>query len=197
MAKFRFNPQDHEYTLDGVRIPGVTEILKAEGIIDYSRVDPDTLERARILGEYVHKTTELFDKDDLDPKSIHHRVAPYLDAWAEFRVTYDLQEFIEIEEPIYSLRLRFGTIPDRIAPIDGFTIIEIKTLKTINEKASRLQTAGQKIAWEELRKGKIRNRWTVQLKDNGKCKVHTHKDRADETYFKSALNMFNLKGGKL
>jgi len=65
---FTFDAATHTYTAGGVRVPSVTQVLKLLPLgPDFSRVDPDVLERKRQLGNLVHDACAILDEgDDLD-----------------------------------------------------------------------------------------------------------------------------------
>ena len=83
MSTLVFNEEKHEYSVSGVRYPSVTQILAP--LVDYSQVPRAVLERARKLGQAVHRMTELFDLDDLDMDDLADELRPYLTAWIKFR----------------------------------------------------------------------------------------------------------------
>ena len=83
MSALVFNEDRHEYSLDGQRLPSVTQLLAP--LVDYSKVPKDVLERAQQLGTAVHRMTELFDNDDLDEDSLSDELRPYLAGWIKFR----------------------------------------------------------------------------------------------------------------
>lgn len=86
-GELAFDEKAHRYYLGQLELPGVTRVLD-RFLIDFSKVNPDDLERARILGDQVHKATALddhgiLDEEDLE-KNLPH-VMPYLRGWRKFR----------------------------------------------------------------------------------------------------------------
>jgi hypothetical protein len=82
-----FDEATHTYTLDGERLPSVTQILQRAGAIDFSHIPPTILEAARERGTAVHKAVHYFNENDLDVDVF--RVAfpdywPYVSAWIKF-----------------------------------------------------------------------------------------------------------------
>lgn len=57
--KITFDPSDHSYTLGGVEVPSVTQILSSEGIVSFEYCD----ESHRQRGSHVHTIAELIAKD--------------------------------------------------------------------------------------------------------------------------------------
>lgn len=76
-----FNEADHSYFLDGVRVPSVTGILKAEGFIDDRFFD----EWSRDRGSMVHLATHYDDLGELDEDSLDPVIVPYVEAWRRFK----------------------------------------------------------------------------------------------------------------
>jgi len=80
-----FDEPSHVYRWRGEVVPSVTQILSP--LVNYAMVPPEALERARLLGQAVHRMTELHDLDDLDEDSLTPEMLPYLAGWKKFRVT--------------------------------------------------------------------------------------------------------------
>jgi len=186
-----FNPETHEYFLNGSKLPGVTSILQDTGIIDLSGIPYARLEAAREFGIAVHSACELYDLDDLNEKELDHNLRPYLDAWIKFKTDTGF-ELIEIEKPVYSVRYRFAGTPDRIGAFDGLTLVDIKSTAALSP-ATALQTAGYEIAHNEFSADKIKKRMTVLLTANGEYKLEPHKDKNDINVFLAALSVFNWR----
>lgn len=52
----------HEYLVDGINVPSITQILKTKFGNKYSEVDENTLKIASIKGTNVHKAIEIYEK---------------------------------------------------------------------------------------------------------------------------------------
>lgn len=76
-----FTADGHIYTLDGLILPSVTGILKAEGFIDDRFFDDYSRDR----GTYVHLATHMDDMGDLDDDTVDPVIVPYLKAWRRFK----------------------------------------------------------------------------------------------------------------
>lgn len=108
-----FNAETHTYYVDGLKIPGVTSILKGAGLIDFSMVPTDILERAFKFGTAVHLATELDDRDNLDIVSLDAPLLPYILAWRKFKQDMGCK-ILSIEERVYSAKYRYcGTLDRR------------------------------------------------------------------------------------
>lgn len=73
-----FDPSTHTYTLNGVRVPSVTQVLKSAGYIRLDGVPAAVLEEARDRGQRVHQALHFMFEDDLDDASIDDEVRLYL-----------------------------------------------------------------------------------------------------------------------
>ncbi len=82
--ELHFNADKHEYTLEGLVLPSVTQIMEDVGIIDYSRIPWHIRERALSRGRWVHEATALDDRDELviGPE---HPYYGYIEAWRNYR----------------------------------------------------------------------------------------------------------------
>ena len=79
-----FDAEAHVYTLDGARVPGVTEILSDLSAREYRFVDRAVMERTAWFGQAVHKVIELDTAGLLDESELDPALTPYLDKWRQF-----------------------------------------------------------------------------------------------------------------
>ncbi len=134
----------------------MTQVLDEAGLIDKSWYTPGSATK----GQYVHETCELYDRGELDEKSLDPILAPYLDAWKAFRKQMPVT-FAIIEEPLYSLEHGFGGKVDR-----GWFENSKGVVGDIKSGAVPdwviVQLAGYAILFPAL------TGMAIQLKDNGK-----------------------------
>ena len=71
-----FHEQTHAYTVDGVSVPSVTQVLEPQN--DWSHVDAVALECARCLGRDVHQAINLLACNVLDWESLDPAIATYV-----------------------------------------------------------------------------------------------------------------------
>jgi len=196
-ANLIFDAELHRYFHKGMAVPGVNEIIEGAGLVDFSMVPEAQLEAACKLGEYVHLTTALWDKKNLNEDKLSPGLIPYLKGWKKFEGDFKI-EFTgeQIERRLYSTKWRFAGTTDRDPVlIDGkWTLVDLKTSTTM-QKAYALTTAGYKILQEENLNVKIKQRWAVQLLPDGTYKIHVYDKPTDESVFLSCLNIFNWKKG--
>src|SRR3990167_1926047 len=148
--KLTFDPEGHKYSLNGKPVPSVTQILHGAGLMDFSNIHPERLERSRKFGEAVHRACELYDLNNLNVNTLSLPLIPYLETWKKFREDYGMDGIGTIEEKICSERWQYAGTLDRIYPVHcKLTLIDIKSTTTLDPTVA-LQTAGYKIAWEEM-----------------------------------------------
>ena len=162
--QFHFDAATHTYTLDGVRVPSVTQIIQS--LLPLPPIDPWYLERGRA----THLACELLDRGTLDWSSVDSEIEPRVRAWEKFRQDWPA-EILANELPLASEKYQFaGTldrmlISDRVAP----TLID---LKNSFSPQYYLQLAGYSILWRENRPVKPYNAGAVELRDDGTYRCH-------------------------
>jgi len=111
MGRLTFNEDEHRYYLDGRHIPGVNEILRAEGIL------PDfgpNAEHAKLLGKYTHQAIALLLKDNLREDSLSPEIAVRIVQFKRFQQEVGITPKI-IETPLAIERWHFAGTPDCLA----------------------------------------------------------------------------------
>jgi hypothetical protein len=188
-----FDPIEHAYTLDGVRVPSVTQVIKIVGQ-DFSMVRDDVLEAKRQLGTAVHLACELFDFDELDDDTLDPVLAPYLAAWVKFKADTGAQVLAN-EQQLAHQALRFAGTIDRVALFDGNVwILDLKT-SADPVPSYGVQLAGYAELFTEQQGtpvSKLR-RATVHLCADGTYKLNEYKNPSDFAAFRACLALHNWK----
>jgi len=178
----------HIYRLDGVEIPGVSEIIKDAGLSSFKdSCDPWYADR----GSKVHLACQLWDEADLNEESLDPHIVPYLEAWKKFLAESDAK-ILANEQMLHHPALLYAGTVDRILLIDGQEFVcDIKTGGKYREYP--IQTAGYALLLERP-VGRI----CVYLAKDGTYKTDLHRDRRDEQYFLAAYTVAQWKrnGGK-
>ncbi|WP_431068232.1 hypothetical protein [Ralstonia holmesii] len=189
MTELRFDEAKHEYFVRGVRYPSVTQILAP--LVDYSQVPRAVLERARKLGQAVHRMTELYDLDDLDMDDLADELRPYLTAWIKFRAeTGFVPE--SIEKRLYHPALRFAGTPDRSGLINRRrAVIDIKKMLYLGPVIG-LQLAAYKELFEK-NGTHVEDRYALGLRADGTYRLQEFKDKTDWPTFLSLLTTRNWR----
>ena len=170
-----FEAANHAYYLDDVRIPSVTQMLKATGWVD----DRFYTEAARDRGTKVHTLAMAHDLGSLDLDHVHHHrgyVLAYLEAMRTIRPAWD-----RIEEPLVHPGYPFAGTPDRVGVL--FSTRGIVDLKTGGpEPAHPVQLALQAILVNGAEGGLPATHYlraTLYLKNSGRYTLVRHPDLRD------------------
>jgi len=186
--------ENHIYHLNGVVIPGYSEIASAMGITNFSGISERVMEAARNFGSAGHYATRLWDEKRLDESTLSAPLIPCLEEYKNFLIDFKV-EIIPgyIEKPICSTIYRYGVTPDRVCVINGeLSILELKFVESMS-KATELQTAAQKLAAEEFYKIKIKRRYGLQIPQKGKAKIYPYTNKSDEQTWIAALSLYNWR----
>lgn len=200
MGNLIFTEENHEYKIDEVVYPSVTQIITGAGLSEWNDLDmlPISLkEKVEIAGRFgtaCHIATELHDKDILDINTVDEPIIPYLNAWKLFRKECNFTpDEIEYRGCIEKHKIP-GTV-DRIGKLFGIkSTIDIKTSNKF-PISTGLQTA----AYQEIYKANVskkewaKKRYGVLLKPNGKYELKEYDKISDWSVFLSAVSVYRWK----
>lgn len=185
MSIFTFDAVNHIYYLDGVRIPGVTSVLKSAGLVQSYGGFGDT----QLRGLHVHYACELMDLNDLDWSTVYPQWMGYVQAYQKFREDTGFEpQLIEFQSyhPVY----RFAGTMDRRGSMNGrMWQIDLKTGAPSDWWS--LQTAGYQLL--EEREWAEDGRASLQLNENGTYRLHIYEDEGDRGVFLAALALYYWK----
>ncbi len=120
-----FDEPKHEYRVNGVVVPSVTQILEDVGIVDFSHIPPATRAMAMERGRLVHLATQLDDEGDLQEATLDPELLPYVQAWRNARRGLEMGEsFTLIEWRGHHAQFGYAGTLDRLY---GSLLIDIKT----------------------------------------------------------------------
>ena len=152
--RIEFDEDKHEYTVNGVKVPSVSEILAPLSADRYSQVNPWVLQAAAERGRAVHEAAQLMDYG-FDPDE-DFSVNGYLIAYQDFLSSTNV-EWIYAEKIVGADRylqdgthsvLYAGTL-DRYGYINGqAAIVDIKTYSSLSTDAL-LQASCQTALYRE------------------------------------------------
>lgn len=184
-----FDESKHEYRVNGRVIPSVTQVLQP--LVDYSKVPRDVLERAQLLGQAVHRATELHDNDDLDMATLSEELVPYLDAWKRFRQECDFQP-ITVEEKLHHPSLGYAGTSDRTGYVRGRkAVLDIKKMISLGPVIGIQLAAYQ--AMHNLRGDSITDRYALGLRADSTYRLEPYTDANDFAVFVSLLTVRNWR----
>lgn len=169
---FHFDAEDHVYTLGGVIIPSVTQMLERAGHISEAFYTAESAER----GSQVHRLCTDYDLGAIEDLVAFEslRYKGWLLAYAAFTRTVP-HEWTSVEVALCSVRYRFGGRPDRAGKLWGVEgIVELKSGPP--EAWHGVQTALHDILLSETEGLPIgvRQRWGLYLKKTGRFKLIPH-----------------------
>lgn len=193
-----FDEEKHEYSVGGVKVPSVSEILAPLSAERYRDLNPSMLAQAAERGRAVHEATEAIDYG-LDPE-IDPEIGGYVKAYFDFIRDYR-PEWEKIESVVGYYRhkdelpLFCGTV-DRFGRIDGKpSVVDIKTYASVttdSQLSASCQTKlyADAIESELAEKSEygIIGRYLLHLKKDGTYRLidlwefdRTHGFNAEET----------------
>lgn len=115
----------HIYTLDGERLPCVSDLCRFLSREVYREAPVWQMEAAAERGTAVHKAAEALDRTGRAEIEDEH--LPYLEAYAAFLREHEVSWEL-IEYPDYHPVLRYAGTLDRYGTVDGIkTLVDIKT----------------------------------------------------------------------
>lgn len=137
MAKrLLFDPDAHTYTLDGRRVPSVTEICAPVTAVKYGSVNSALVAQAARRGSLIHEYCQCIDYGvQLAEMDVAPALAGYVRAYLAFLDTYR-PDWSMIEQPVYTEDYagtldRFGTIQGRPCIADLKTTADMDRLSQI------------------------------------------------------------------
>lgn len=160
-----FCEENHTYRLNGILIPGVSELMRPLSDSFYKWIDQTILDAAAKRGSEVHEAIEnyiLYGIEDCEPE---HR--PYFDAFLEWLRRYDVH-VIAVEIPLYNRVYRYAGTADILCMIDGeLVLVDVKTTAQVNHLLTDVQLVAYNAA---LASHGVRTAYkaVLHLKKNGK-----------------------------
>lgn len=191
-----FDEPRHEYRLNGIVLPSVTQIIRDNRLSsDFAYVSAADMARARELGAAVHMATHYHDEGTLDERSVDPVVLPYLRAWRQFVADRNLR-FVALEQRVADPVYQFSGTVDRIAqfaatPELGEIVIDLKTGDPKAAGANYQTAAYAHLVQRLAMVTKIAARWSVQLhpERNVPYSVTPYTKTSDWRIFRSALEL--------
>ena len=199
-----FEPTHHVYTLDGLFVWSVTQILRLVGLVNFDNVPPSILEAARARGIAVHAAICYLNEGDLDVadfrRTFPHLVG-YLESWMRLLDSGRLQ-MVLCEHRVAHRAPNFSGTADWIGRVDDEAAILDFATGDPEDACKHLQLAAYVIAsraWAEepgedvlkafVDKHAFIRRFAVQLRRDGSYPLVTaHDNPRDYTTFLTIAN---------
>lgn len=130
-----FDENTHTYTLDGVIVPSVTQLIDRAGMMDKSGYTQE----ARDRGTAVHKAIEQYDTAPVGMYVPDSAVAAYVEQWGEFKRQSKLVVLHNEFRVGHKKHGYAGTLDIYGALLHGYCVLDVKT--------------GQKPSWVKAQLG--------------------------------------------
>lgn len=185
-----FDSERHIYTLNGIQLPSVTQIMEPMSLILYQGIPQETLYGAADRGTRAHEQISnyvLYGVAEYDEDT-----KPYFEAFLEFESRYH-PVWIASEYRTFHKALRYAGTIDLIGLIDpddgtGVDVIDLKCTSVYHKVMLSTQLAGY---CESLKSHgiQVRRRYGLQLCKNGKSRF----EQVDDGYktFLHCLAIYN------
>lgn len=192
MSALTFDPVGHVYTLGGVVVPSVTQVLGA--LDDWPGIPAAILEAARYRGQRVHEACALELLGVLDEATVDDEVAPYLAQFRRFLAESRFQAILS-EHQVWSSKLGYAGTLDLFGdlPRAKSALIDIKS--GTRPKAVGPQTAAYARALRESAGMTAKSRWCLLLTPT-KSTLHELADPNDDRVFLAALTINHWRKSK-
>lgn len=168
MAQLLFFDEKHEYTLDGEKIPSVSELARFCSREIYENINQYTLDNACDRGTRVHKACE--NVDLLGECDVDEDIAGYVRAYIQFRKDYGIKKenIVLVEKALSHNEMRFAGTLDRVFKIDGKTIIvDLKSSSVVKKVLAKIQLNGYEKLYFYNYNEPVDELWILQLKADG------------------------------
>lgn len=189
LSALKFARQGHRYTVSGMVIPSVTQVIDEQ--MPYENIPHDVREDAKLRGDLVHRMTARLDNGLSADEAGEVGLGGYIEAWKRFKLERGL--LIEgIEERVYNRKHRYAGTVDRICrlliPDNLLSVLDIKS--GIPQPESAWQTAAYLAAANEDRLGeRVVNRYLLYLASDGRYNLVKNEEKADMDAFLAALTI--------
>ena len=200
--RIRYEDSTHTYWIDGVRVPSITQVLKAATYDDFDHVDPQTLKRKADQGTALAKMIEEYADGSFDETLERYDIdlLPDFDAFVSWHENIR-GNILHSESIVASARYGYAGRLDLVYEIPGEGAAMIDTKRTYSPPASGgPQTAAQVLAFCEthgLDALLHMPRYLLHIKE-GRCTLVPQRNKDDLKVFLAALTVthWRMKNGK-
>lgn len=181
-----FSPDNHEYTLDGIVIPSVTQVLKESGLIDTTWYTDGGADR----GTKVHQVLHYYDEGDLDLESVDDAIRGYHVAYAKFCCDSGFIPEL-IEHRVCHQTYRYAGTLDRTGTMNGNKVVlDIKTGQV--QPWAALQLAAYAYCFWPVQYQ--HQRYALEVRPDGTYRLTHYKDPNDIKCFCRSLIISPILG---
>jgi hypothetical protein len=207
-----FDAGTHSYAIDGIRVPSVTQVLNEERFIDFSMVNPTTLEEAQYRGTYVHTVLHLYRIGQYDLAECAPQYLGYVESALAYLHALGKRPLIA-DDLAVGLEYRFwhrprmfaGTMDDLGWDRDGILAIDDWKTGEPEDVAAALQTAAYEAGVRTCLlptvlpdyDGPIRRRAVKLYRDGRPARTEIYSDPRDLSMFYTALTCVHFRRNHL
>jgi len=190
--EIRLDEAEHVYTLNGVRVKSVTEIIR--GMVRFAGARPEDVEAAADRGKAADRAVEIIANGRaLEPSSVHPSINPYIAAFKAFLVDNPGFRCIETQVRVSHVGLLYcGTLDifGRLRPAGKNGVFDVKCTATCPLTVGP-QTAGYAgaIAEEFGFRFQDLDRYALWLRRDGTYRLVPQRSANDWHVFCSALTL--------
>lgn len=191
-----FDEESHVYTLRGLQLPSVTQIMKPLNAMIYNGVPDQMMMVAADRGTRAHSQVEAIVKYGV--VEADEDTEPYVNAFQDFQKMFS-PVWIASEYKTYHKNLRYAGMIDLIGFVEpddgnGVDIIDLKTTASFHEVLLTTQVS----AYAEALKShgiKVRNMYGLQVTKYGKFRL----EKLDDGFkvFLHCLALYNAAAKEL
>lgn len=183
-----FNEELHEYRVGGILTPSVSQILKAEGLMEAFRFNETALNN----GTAIHKTLELHDLGTLDYTSLDPRLKKCIDLWENFKKKFGVKKVLEVEKQVSMAVMFAGTI-DRVLELKNGKRMVLDFKSGNPQRWGALQTAGYATAYDpkncvDYERCCLKIHWDLE-----EAKYQPYYDKEDYNTFMAMATVYHWK----
>ena len=195
-TKLDFDEEKHIYTLRGIQLPSVTQIMKPMSLMLYNGISSQTLSEAANRGSRAHAQVEAIVKYGV--VECDEDTKPYIDAFEMFQDMYH-PTWLASEYRTYHRALRYAGTIDLIGYVNpddgtGVDVIDLKTTASFHKTLLMTQVSAYSMALES-HNVRVRKMYGLQLLKNGKMRF----ERLDDGFkiFLHSLAIYNAMASEL
>lgn len=147
MPKLKFNEKKHQYFLDDIPIPSVSEIIKPIYDKIYKGINKNVIKNASDKGTRIHRSIEFMSKYNLN--KFDDDTIGYINAYKKFRNDNSTWKLMHSELRMYNKALLYGMTIDEVYQTETGTVIcDLKTTSTPHLGAWSVQLSAYKAGYE-------------------------------------------------
>ena len=191
MPELKFNEEKHQYFLDDILIPSVSEIIKPIHDKIYKDINKNTLKVASDKGTRVHRAIEFMSKYNLN--KFDEDIIGYINAYKKFRNDNPSWKLLHSELRTYNKALLYGMTIDEVYQTEkGIVICDLKTTNTAHLGAWSVQLSAYKAGFEsQYSDKKIADIYVLQIFKDGDYRLYKLKDNF--LVFLSCLEIYRFE----